>query len=147
MSIDVAPEIVIARPRAEVAAVMFDPSRDREWTRNVVASRALTPGRLRAGSQVERTVRFLGRRFSYLYEVIAAEEDVFVEMLVNEPFPMKVRYELSDAPEGTRARIRAAGDATGFFRLAGPLMAPMVRKSIEADLADLKKLVESSAAK
>lgn len=143
MPIDVQPEIVIHRPRAEVAAFMFEPTNDGLWTTGVVECRPLTEGRLRTGSRVERVTRFLGRRFGYQYEVVAAEGDSFVELSVEQPFPMHIRYELRETPAGTHASIRARGEASGFFRLASPLLARMVRRNIGRDLALLKARVEA----
>jgi hypothetical protein len=142
MAIDVTTEVVIRRPRADVAAFMFDPRNDATWTTGVVECRPLDDGRLRTGSRVERHVKFLGRKFAYLYEVVDAEDDAFVEMKVEQPFPMLVRYELVDADGGTIARIRARGDATGFFRVAAPFMARMVRRNIGKDLELLKQHLE-----
>jgi hypothetical protein len=146
MSVDVRPEIVIARPRAVVARYMFDPTNDMRWTQGVVAVKPLSEGLLRKGSGVERTSKFMGRTFSYVVEVVAHEDERFVEMKVTEPFPMTIRYELEDAPGGTRVAIHARGDATGFFKLAGPLMAPMVKSSIGKDLLALKRAVEAQSA-
>lgn len=144
MSTDVRVEIVIALPRAEVAAFMFDPHNDAAWTTGVIAARPRQPGRLRAGARVERTAKFLGRTFSYEYEVTSAEGDAFVEMQVTEPFPMHIRYELADAPGGgTRASIHATGEARGFFRVAAPLLNPMVKRNIAADLKQLKQKLEA----
>lgn len=120
---------------------MFDPRNDAVWTRAVVEVRPLTDGPLRAGSRVERVVKFLGRKFGYLYEVTAADARS-VEIKVQQPFPMHVRYELRDAPEGTLASIHTHGDATGFFRVAAPLMTRMVRRNITRDLAMLKQHLE-----
>jgi hypothetical protein len=145
MSIDVQTEVLIRRPCAEVAQFMFDPRNDAIWTTGVVECRPLTEGPLRQGSRVERIVRFLGRQFGYQYEVVAADGERFVQMHVDEPFPMEVRYELEPRPEGTLTRIRAQGDATGFFRLAAPLMSRMVRRNITNDLELLKKHVEARA--
>ncbi len=145
MGIDVQPEVLIRRPRAEVAAFMFEPRNDSIWTTGVVECRPLTGGPLRTGSRVERISRFLGRQFGYQYEVVAAEEGRSVELRVDEPFPMRIRYELEDVPGGTLARIHAQGDATGFFRMAAPLMAPMVRKNITRDLELLKAHLEARA--
>lgn len=145
MGIDVQPEVLIHRPRAEVAAFMFEPSNDAVWTTGVVECRPLTPGRLRTGSRVERVTRFLGRQFGYQYEVVAADGDRSVEMRVEEPFPMHIRYELQEVPGGTLARIRARGDASGFYRLAAPLMARMVRGNITKDLELLKAHLEAQA--
>jgi hypothetical protein len=143
MSTDVKVEVTIARPRAAVAAFMFDPRNDATWTTGVLEAHPRQEGRLRAGARVERVAKFLGRRFAYEYEVTAASGDDFVEMSVTEPFPMHIRYELADAPEGgTLARIHATGEARGFFRVAAPLLNPMVRRSIAADLKKLKECVE-----
>lgn len=145
-AVDVAPEVVIRRPRAAVAAYMFDPRNDAEWTANVKEVRPRQEGRLSVGSRVERVVRFLGREFGYEYEVLAAEGDRFVMLRVEQPFPMRVRYELEDEGDGaTRARIRATGDPGGFFRIAAPLMRLMVRRSIRRDLGALKRNVEARA--
>jgi hypothetical protein len=40
-------------------------------------------------------------------------------------------------------RIRAGGDAAGFYRVAAPLLARAVRRGIERDLRALKRLLES----
>ena len=144
MSIDVERQVLVKRARAEVAAYMFDPRNDAAWTTGVVESRPLTEGRLRPGSRVERTTKFLGRQFSYVYSVVAADDDRFVDIRVDKPFPMQVRYELGDAADGTLARIRARGDAGRFFNLAAPLLGMMVGRSIGADLAALRARLESS---
>jgi hypothetical protein len=124
---------------------MFDPRNDAAWTTGVVTSRPLTEGRLRAGSRVERRTRFLGREFSYVYYVVEADGDRFVEIRVDKPFPMQVRYELDDAANGTRARIHARGEAGGFFRLTAPLLALMVGRSIAVDLDNLRSELERKA--
>ena len=138
MGVDVTTEVQIQRTRRDVAAVMFDPRQDTAWTNGVVASKSLTEGPLRAGSRVERLSRFLGREFTYQYEVVAMDPERFVELRVEQPFPMVIRYELDDTREGTTARIHARGDASTFFSIAAPLLAPMVRRSIARDLAALR---------
>lgn len=142
MAIDIQTEILIRRPRADVAAFMFDPRNERQWTTGVVASRPLTPGPLRPGSRVARVTRFLGREFSYTYEVTAGDDTSHVDIRVREPFPMDVRYELEDADGGTLVRIRARGEASGFFKMASAVMAPMVRRNITKDLEALKACLE-----
>src|SRR4051794_21554025 len=130
MSTDVRVEVVILRARADVAAFMFDPKNDPIWTSGVLEVHSLTEGRLKVGTKVERVSRFLGRTFTYQYEVIVAEGDRVVVMNVEQPFPMRIRYELAGSPEGTVASIHAKGEASGFYRLAAPLLNRMVRRSI-----------------
>lgn len=145
MAVDVRVETIISRTRSVVASIMFDPKYDGDWTSGVLEVHPRSDGRLRKGSRVERIVKFLGRKFGYEYCVVDADDDRSVEMEVDKPFPMHIRYELEDAPGGsTVARIHAHGDARGFFRIGGPLLGTMVRRSITKDLAGLKALVETT---
>ncbi|MDQ4007510.1 MAG: SRPBCC family protein [Actinomycetota bacterium] len=142
MAVDVRPSVVIRRPRQEVAAFMFDPANDTRWTGGITASRPSRPGPLCEGATVERDARFLGRSFTYGYVVTAHEPDALVELKVERPFPMLVRYELTDHPDGTEAAIRSSGSPGRFFGPATPLLARLVRRSIAADLARLRTCLE-----
>ncbi|NKE58586.1 ATPase [Lentzea sp. PSKA42] len=142
MPVDVRPEVLVRRPRSDVAAFMFDPANDLEWTGGITSSRPTRPGSLVEGATVERTARFLGREFVYGYVVTEHDQDRLVEMKVDRPFPMTVRYELADAPTGTLVAIHASGTPGGFFGWATPLMARQVRKSITADLERLRACLE-----
>ena len=78
MAVDVRPEVLVHRPRAEVAAFMFDPANDLRWTGGITASRPAQPGPLVNGATVERTASFLGRTFRYGYVVTEHEPDRLV---------------------------------------------------------------------
>ena len=138
MSVDVRPTVVIRRPRDEVAAFMFDPANDLRWTGGITASRPARPGPLTTGATVERTAKFLGRTFTYGYVVTDHEPDRLVEMKVERPFPMLVRYELDDTEDGTLVAIRATGNPGRFFGWATPIMARQVRRNIAGDLQRLR---------
>lgn len=145
MAVDVTCEVLIDRPRADVAAFMFDANNDAAWTSGLVEARPLSEGPLTEGSEVERVSKFLGRRFAYRIQVLSAEPDRYVEMLATQPFEMRVRYELEDGNDGkTVTRIRTSGGGTGFFRVAGPLLASMVKKSITKDLQQLRHAWKAS---
>lgn len=143
MGVDVRPRVLVRRPRAEVAAYMFDPAHDLAWTGGIIESRPLTPGPLREGSVVERSARFLGRSFTYRFHVTAHEPDRSVQMRVDRPFPMTIRYELADASGDTLVTIHAAGEPGRFFRWATPVLARRVRSSITADLNRLRDRLEA----
>jgi len=146
MTVDVRPEVRIERPRPQVAAFMFDPVNDLRWTGGITSSRPTQPGPLVAGSTVERTARFLGRTFTYGYRVTAHEPDRMVEMTVERPFPMVIRYELADDADATVAAIRATGSPGRFFGWATPLMRRQVHRSISADLRRLRDCLEARPA-
>jgi Polyketide cyclase / dehydrase and lipid transport len=97
---------------------------------------------LTEGTSVQRTARFLGRSFTYGYLITKHEPDRLVEMTVQRPFPMLVRYELDDAPDGTLVAIRAQGTPGRFFGVATPVMNAQVRKRIAADLERLRRRLE-----
>ena len=143
MTVDVRPTVLVHRPRAEVAAFMFDPANDLRWTGGITASTPARPGPLVTGATVERTARFLGRTFGYGYRVTRHEPDRLVELAVERPFPMLIRYELQDEPGGTLVAIRATGSPGRFFGWATPLMSRQVRRSIGSDLDRLRTCLES----
>jgi len=69
MAVDVTATASIDRPREAVAAYLRDPANDTSWIGGVRSARLLTPGPVRAGSQVARVAGFLGRRMEYVNEV------------------------------------------------------------------------------
>jgi hypothetical protein len=143
-AVDVRPSVLIHRTPHEVATFMFDPANDLRWTGGITSSTPAQPGPLVQGATVERTAKFLGRRFTYGYVVTEHEPDRLVEMTVDRPFPMIVRYELSEHADGTTVAIHATGTPGRFFRWATPLMAGQVRNNITADLQRLRACLEPS---
>jgi hypothetical protein len=143
MPVDVRPTVLVHRPRHEVAAFMFDPANDLRWTGGITSSRPAEPGPLAPGATVERTAKFLGRTFTYGYVVTAHDPDRLVELTVDKPFPMTVRYELADAENGTLVAIHAKGTPGRFFWWAPPLMTRQVQRSIASDLDRLRTCLET----
>ena len=144
MSVDVTVQRTIDRPREAVARFAMDPANDTRWITALRSVRKLTDGPVGPGTRVERVASFLGKRMEYVNEVVTHEPGARLVMRsVKAPFAMTITYEFEDAPTGTVARIRAEGDATGFYRLAGPLLSAATRRSIEKDLETLKELLEA----
>jgi hypothetical protein len=144
LAVDVRQVVLVRRPRSDVAAYMFDPAHDLEWTGGITSSRPASPGPFHPGARVERTASFLGRTFSYEYVVTELEPERLAVLKVSRPFPMLVRYELEDAAEGTGTlvAIHAAGTPGRFFGWAAPLMNRQVRKAISGDLDRLRAALE-----
>jgi hypothetical protein len=107
--------VLVRRSPAEVAAFMFDPVNDLRWTGSITTSTPAHPGLLAEGATVVRTAKFLGRAFTYGYLVTRHEPDRLVELKVDRPFPMTVRYELEPHPDGTLVTIHATGTPGRFF--------------------------------
>jgi hypothetical protein len=143
---DVTAETVIARPREDVARYASDWRNDTDWIRGLREARQVTDDELGVGTRVLRVASFLGRRVEYVNEIAEWEPGRRLVMRsVQAPFPMVVTYEWDDAGTGTRMRIRARGDASGFYRAAGPLLGPLVKRTIQGDLERLKQTLERRA--
>lgn len=144
--VDVATEIVIERPREEVAAFAADPDNATAWYENIERVEWRTPRPLTVGSRIAFVARFLGRRLTYTYEVkehLPGER--FVMATAEGPFPMETTYTWDDAPVGgTHMTLRNRGEPSGFSRLAAPFIASAVRRANRTDLARLKEILEGS---
>src|SRR5262245_12926131 len=146
MPLDVSASTTIDRPPDAVARVAFDPTHDPEWIGGVATIEPVTAGPTALGSRVIRRGSFMGRPLEWLMEVVELEPDRRIELhALKSPFPMDVTYTLEPANDATATRttVRVRGEARGSYALAGPLMGPMVRRSLKADVARLKQLVET----
>jgi uncharacterized membrane protein len=145
MSIDVTAQVEIRRPVGEVAAYMVDPNNDPTWIGGVREVRMETPPPLAVGSRVARVAHFLGRRVEYVNEVTELDPARVLDMRsVKAPFPMRVTYSFDAAGDGatTIVRNRVRGAPGGFFAMFGPLLGPLVRRSVQKDLERLRDVLE-----
>ena len=146
MAVDVITEIVIRRPRAEVAAFAGRPDNAPQWYINIESMEWKTSPPMRVGSQVSFVAHFLGRRLVYTYEIVemVAGERLVMRTLAG-PFAMETSYIWKSVTEGsTRMILRNRGNPTGFGKLVAPFMTAAMRKANEKDLTRLKSILESS---
>ena len=145
MAVDVLSEILIQRPRDEVAAFAADPQNAPAWYANIESVQWKTAPPMAVGSRVSFVAQFLGRRLAYTYEVVEYEPGVRLVMRTAQgPFPMETTYTWDETPEGrTRMTLGNRGEPAGFSTLAAPLMAASMRRANKKDLARLKELIES----
>ncbi len=124
---------------------MTDPAHDPVWIGGVREARLQGGPPLREGSRVARVASFLGRRIAYVNEVTELSPARLDMRSVDAPFPMRITYELEehDGARATTVRNRVRGDAGRFFGLAAPLLAPVVRRSVQRDLDRLRRILEA----
>jgi hypothetical protein len=141
---DVTVERLIRADREVVAGYAMDPRNDASWIGALTEVNVLTDGPVGKGTRVQRVARFLGKRIEYVNEIEVYEPpERLVMRSVKAPFPMTVTYEFEAVDGGTRMRIATGGDASGFYRLAGPLLNRQVERGVTADLDRLKEILES----
>ena len=146
-TVDVETEIVIARPRADVAAFAANADNATTWYQNIKSIEWRTPKPATVGTRIAFVARFLGRTIAYVYEVresIPGER--FVMSTADGPFAMETTYTWRDEPGGgTRMTLRNRGEPSGFSGLAAPLMAGAMRRANSKDLERLKSILEARA--
>ena len=146
MPVDVLSEVVIQRPRSDVAAFAADPTNAPRWYVNIRSVEWKTAPPVRVGSRVAFVAHFLGRRLAYTYEVAELIPDARLVMRTSEgPFPMETTYEWEAQGERcTRMTLRNRGEPGGFSRLFAPFMAAAMRGANRKDLAQLKAVLETA---
>ena len=145
MAVDVETEVVIDRPRVDVATYAANPNNAPDWNETVESVEWKTKKSLASARTSRTSGRLLGRRLTYTYEVI---EFVPLERLVlrtaDGPFALETTYTWADTEAGTRMTLRNHGRPTSFSsRLSARLMASAMRRTNRNDLARLKALLEA----
>ena len=141
-------QIVIDRPRDEVAAFAADPDNVPLWYVNIRSIEWQTSPPAEVGSRIAFVADFLGRRLEYTYEIVElALGERLVMSSVESPFPMETTYTWESlCRNSTRMTLRNRGRPSGFSKLMTPFMSAMMRRATNKDLARLKQLLESTNA-
>ena len=137
-------EAVIPFPVDDVSSFAGDPTNAPQWYANITSVTWRTAPPVAVGSQMDFEARFLGRRLSYTYEVIAHEPGLRLVMrTADSPFPMETTYTWEPAEEGTLMKLRNRGAPSGFAKVAAPVMAQAMRYAMTKDLARLSERLAS----
>jgi hypothetical protein len=142
-TVDVAASIDIAADPTDIAAVMFDPSREPDWMRAVTAVEILDPA-LAPGARVRHTATVMGHEFVWVSEVERVQfPHVLVFRLAEGPFSGTLQYGIQRAGMGSRVQIRGAGQSEAAGSLPASLLAGPINAALARDLERLKALVET----
>lgn len=145
MTLDVTESETIRAPRDDVAAYVMDHRNDTTWIGGISESHLVGDGVLGVGSDVRRVASFMGKRIEYVNRVVDLQPGRRLGMRsVKSPFPMEVTYSFDDDADGTIASVRVRGEPAAMYKIAGPLLARQVRRSVSGDLATLKEVLERS---
>jgi carbon monoxide dehydrogenase subunit G len=126
--------IEIARAPEDVFSYLTDVSNLTEW-QSGVKSAALRDGR------IEESRSLLGRELHTVIEIVEQEPPrLFTLRAVDGPVPLTIQHELEPSNSGTRLKVTAEADVSGF---AANLLARGAEKQFRRDFERLKKILES----
>jgi hypothetical protein len=134
-------EFMKASPEA-VRRIMFDARQDPRW---MAAVRTVEPlsDLSSPGARVRRTGRFLGRKLLWTTRLISSSPNHQDLDIIDGPMRGTVTYRIEVSGTGSVVSIRSTGEAPRFAPRA--LVAWGMRRSLTADLARLRRLVERPA--
>jgi uncharacterized protein YndB with AHSA1/START domain len=144
--IKVETSVVISRSPEAVFAYISNFENNPRWQGGMREARFTSHGPLGVGSTYAQVATFLGRRVESTFEVIDYQPNRLVKATsTSGSFPITFTRIVEPVDAGTKVVAIVEGDATGFFKLAQPLLARMVQRSVDADYANLKQILEAQA--
>ncbi|MBM3705695.1 MAG: hypothetical protein FJW66_04125, partial [Actinobacteria bacterium] len=90
--------------------------------------------------------QFLGRRIDMTGEITGYDQNKkYSFRSTSGPIPMEGSFIFESDEKSTRVTMTIEANISGFFKLAEPVVVRMFRRQFEADLANLKDLLEVQA--
>lgn len=137
---------VINRPVEEVFAFLSNPENYPKWISSSSEVKIISEGPIGVGTTFRPVVKFLGRRIEGESEVTEYEPNRrYATKSKSGPVPVEWRVTFERVEGGTRVSMSGEVEPGGFFKIAEPLLVSMVKRQFEADLANLKDLMEAHA--
>jgi uncharacterized membrane protein len=140
--------VAIDRPVEEVFAFTTNLENASLFQPDVEESRQTSTGPVRVGTTWQEVRHMQGRRIESTNQVTQYEPNkrVFFKT-ASGPFPVEGGYTYEPVDGGTKLNIIGQAETSGFFKLADPLVAGIVKRQLEASGAILKDLLEAQAEK
>jgi uncharacterized protein YndB with AHSA1/START domain len=138
--------VVINRPADEVFEYVVDGESFSQWATEIVESKKTSDGPLAVGTTYTHVAQMLGRRIENHYEVTEYETNRKISMKsTSGPVPAEFTMIVASVDGSSKFTIRAEAEVAGFFKLAEPLVARTMKRQQDANLANLKDLLEAQA--
>jgi carbon monoxide dehydrogenase subunit G len=139
--------VMVNRSVAEVWTFISNFENTTRWSRGVLEARQTSDGPLGVGSTLQAVVKAFGRRRTADYLVTEYEPNhVFAFKVTSGPMTSRARFSVEPAGAGTRLTASGEVELTGLSRLLAPILVRMVRRHSQADLANVKRILEASVA-
>jgi uncharacterized protein YndB with AHSA1/START domain len=142
--------VVIHRPIPDVFAFVTDTRNSLRWqsTGGLKSIRQKPEEGIGVGTRITETRHFMGRLSESTSEVTEYEPNRnYTRHLIAGSSPIKRRiYVFEPLAEGTRWTFTAQVQADGLFAIVEPLLVGMLKRGMEASMAEAKALLEQRVA-
>ena len=136
--------VTIARPPADVFAVLSDVRNVPSWSSNTIEEELLTPGPMQKGSRRRAVIKgFAGRTMQNEAEMIDFEQDrrMVIDVL-DARMPARIVIGFTPVDGGTRLDWTATLSPRGLLGPLAPLLVRLYRLLFEKDLRNLKAMMD-----
>ena len=138
--------IVINRSLEEVFAFTTNFENQPKWQSRLLEVKKTSEGPIGVGTKWRFVAKFLGQRIEFEQECTEYEPNrMYAGKSTSGPFPIEGRQTYEPVEGGTRLNVIGEVQPGGFFKLAEPLVVSMLKRLTDADLANLKDLMEAGA--
>jgi uncharacterized membrane protein len=138
--------IVINRPVEEVFAFTTNFENQPKWQSRLLEVKKTSEGPIDVGTTWRGVAKLLGQRIETEQECTEYKLNrTYTGKFISGPFPVEARQTYEPVEGGTRLNFVLEAQPGSFFNLAEPLVMSMVKRLTEADLANLKDLMEAHA--
>jgi hypothetical protein len=135
--------IHIARPPETVFAFLMRCENNLRWQAGVERAWQDTPGGIGVGTRVGEVRRFLGRRVTSVFEIVAYEPPLrCTTRAVRAPVPFEATYAIDDADGASIVTASGAIPDRSLPRIAARAACAVAQQEIEGDLRRLREVLE-----
>jgi hypothetical protein len=138
--------VVIDRPVEEVFASVAQGENWSQWATELVERKKTSEGPLGVGTTYAHVAQMLGRRIENGYRVTEYEPNRKVSMKATSgPVPADLDLVCESVNGGTKLALSVQAEIGGLFKLAEPMVARMMSRQQDANLANLRDLLEAQS--
>ena len=137
-------DIIVNKPVKDVFALIKNVSRLDEWT-DMTGTRLVSGGTLKAGSQIETTIKFGPVNQKMTFEVVEYEENRKLSFKTISKGAVAWDAEYAFSPESdTTTKVVSSGQLrlSGLLKVSEPMLAGEIRSGEAKELVRYKELVE-----
>ena len=137
--------ITVKRPIGEVFAALSDWTNSSTWISGTQSVAKTSAGVIGVGTTWHSVGKVVGRAIDANVMVTEFEPDHRYAWVIDRPFKATATWTLESVEGGTRVDQTIDGEPEGFFKLARPVLLPMMRRQVQNDLDTFRDLMDAHA--